>query len=292
MRWVLSCLFSALAEMSLLRPRVKCVSPWWSALRKISGNSDAVRSLVAGAPTISLNPMIKTISLSLLAFTLSLHAEAPLKQQLEARSAESAKSIDPEVRAAFARGIEAVAKSGILERARKVGDKAPDFTLKDATGKEITLSAQLKDGPVVLTWYRGGWCPYCNLALASLEKSLPEIKKSGAQLVALTPELPDKALTTKEKHSLEFEVLTDLNHKVAKEYGIAFELTEEVRELYKKFFDLTEFNGKDAGEGTLPLAATYIIDRKGIIRWAFVDADYRKRAEPADIVTFLNENPL
>ena len=229
---------------------------------------------------------------SLLLLAPMLRAEAPLKQQLEVRSAEAAKTGDPEVRAAYARGIEAVAKSGILDRAKTIGDKAPDFTLKNAAGKETSLSTMLKDGPVVLTWYRGGWCPYCNIALAALEKSLPEIRKSGAQLVALTPELPDKTLTTKEKNSLDFEVLTDLNHKVAREYGIAFDLTDEVRELYKKHFDLTEFNGREAGAGTLPLAATYIIDRKGIIRWVFADADYRKRAEPAEIVTFLRENPL
>ena len=229
---------------------------------------------------------------SLLLLAPMLRAEAPLKQQLEVRSAEAAKTGDPEVRAAYARGIEAVAKSGILDRVKTTGDKAPDFTLKNAAGKETSLSTMLKDGPVVLTWYRGGWCPYCNIALAALEKSLPEIRKSGAQLVALTPELPDKTLTTKEKNSLDFEVLTDLNHKVAREYGIAFDLTDEVRELYKKHFDLTEFNGREAGAGTLPLAATYIIDRKGIIRWVFADADYRKRAEPAEIVTFLRENPL
>ncbi len=235
---------------------------------------------------------MKSLLLTSLLLSPMLLAEAPLKQQLEARSAEAAKNGDPAVRAAYARGIEAVAKSGILDRAKKVGDQAPDFTLKNAAGKEISLSSLLKDGPVVLTWYRGGWCPYCNIALAALEKSLPDIQKSGARLVALTPELPDKTLSTKEKNTLEFEVLTDLNHKIAREYGIAFDLTDEVRELYAKNFNLTEFNGPDAGTGTLPLAATYIIDRKGIIRWAFADADYRKRAEPADIVAFLNENPL
>lgn len=219
-------------------------------------------------------------------------AEDSLKHQLEARSNQAAKTGDPAVRAAYARGIDAVAKSGILDRALKVGDKAPDFTLKNASGKEVSLSSLLKGGPVVITWYRGGWCPYCNIALAALEKELPAIRKAGASLVALTPELPDKTLTTTEKNSLGFEVLTDLNHKVAREYGIAFELTDEVRELYQKHFDLAVYNGKDAGNGTLPLAATYIIDRKGVIRWAFADADYRKRAEPADIVTFLRQNPL
>jgi len=212
-----------------------------------------------------------------------------LKEQLEARSAESAGKIDPAVRAEFAKGIEAVAGSGIVEKARQVGDKAPDFTLRNATGDKVSLADLLEDGPVVLTWYRGGWCPYCNLALAAFQRELPAIRKAGATLVALTPELPDKSLDTKRKSELEFEVLTDRNHRVAERYGIVFELTPEVRKLYKDFFDLTEFNGKEAGDDRLPLAATYVIDTDGTIRWAFLDADYRKRAEPADVVEFLEE---
>lgn len=233
---------------------------------------------------------MKPSLLTLLILSPALMAAEPsLQSQLEARSAEAAKKGDPAVRAEYARGIEAVATSGILDQAKKVGDKAPDFTLKNATGKEVSLKSLLRDGPVVLTWYRGGWCPYCNIAMAALQKELPEIKKAGAQLIALSPELPDKTLSTSEKNHLEFEVLSDLNHTVADGYGIVFELTPKVRELYKKNFDLTEFNGKDAGDGKLPLAATYIIDTDGTIRWAFLDADYRKRAEPSEIADFLEE---
>lgn len=216
-----------------------------------------------------------------------MNAETTLKQQLEARAEESAKKLPAEVRTEFAKGIEAVDESGILDQAKKVGDKAPDFTLKNAKGKEVQLTTLLKDGPVVLTWYRGGWCPYCNIALAALQEKLPEFKKAGAQLVALTPELPDKSLDTTQKNKLEFEVLTDLNHKVADSYGLVFKLTPEVRDLYKDFFNLNEFNGKDAGDDTLPLAATYVIAQDGTIRWAFLEADYRQRAEPSEIVKFL-----
>lgn len=232
---------------------------------------------------------MKTSLCILLVLSSAAFAEPTLQKQLDDRSAEAAKNGDPEVRAAYARGIVTVGESGILDRSKKVGDKAPDFTLKNASGEDVKLSTLLADGPVVLTWYRGGWCPYCNITLAALQQELPEIRAAGAQLVALTPELPDKSLTTTEKNHLEFDVLTDLNHKVAKEYGIAFDLTPEVRELYSKNFDLTEFNGKDAGNGTLPLAATYIIGKDGVIQWAFADADYRKRAEPDDIITFLKK---
>ena len=234
--------------------------------------------------------MKRTIPLFALLLASMASAET-LAEKLEARSEQAARDGDPAVRAEYARGIEAVAASGIVEKAVKVGDMAPDFALKNAAGEEVKLSDELKKGPVVLTWYRGGWCPYCNIAVAALQEKLPEIREQGAQLIALTPELPDKTLSTTEKNDLEFEVLTDLNHKVAKEYGIAFELTPKVRELYAKNFDLTEFNGADAGNGTLPLAATYIIDTTGKVRWAFLDADYRKRAEPQDIVDFLQSLP-
>ncbi|MFK7910932.1 MAG: peroxiredoxin-like family protein [Akkermansiaceae bacterium] len=217
---------------------------------------------------------------------MSLNAET-LEDRLKARAAQGSDKITPEIKAAFADGIEAVKKAKIVETAKQVGDTAPDFTLKNASGKEVKLSEQLKQGPVVLTWYRGGWCPYCNIALAALQEELPAIKKAGASLMALTPELPDKALSTTEKNKLKFQVLTDLNHKAADKYGLIFKLTREVEKLYGKFFDLKEFNGKEAGTDTLPLAATYIIGTDGKIKWAYLDHDYRKRAEPKDIVKFL-----
>lgn len=212
-----------------------------------------------------------------------------LESQLQARQQSSATKSDPDTKKAYAAGIQAVKASGIEKQAVQVGEKAPDFTLKNAKSEPVSLSTLLEQGAVVLTWYRGGWCPYCNITLAALQKVLPDIQASGAQLVALTPELPDKALTTAEKNDLKFLVLTDLNHEVAKRYNVAFELTPDVASRYKKHFDLLEYNGAEAGETMLPLAATYVIDRNGMVRYAFLDADYRKRAEPAEIVAFLKK---
>jgi peroxiredoxin len=210
-----------------------------------------------------------------------------LESQLQERQKAFGAKADPETKTAYAAGIQAVADSGILEKAVQVGQAAPDFTLKNARGESVQLSALLKNGPVVLTWYRGGWCPYCNLTLAALQKALPDIRAAGAQLVALTPELPDKSLTTVEKNALKFEVLTDMNNEIAKRYKVAFELTADVAARYKKNFNLSSYNGAEAGDTTLPLAASYVIDRSGVVRYAFLDADYRKRAEPAEIVAFL-----
>ena len=234
------------------------------------------------------NKSLLAMSLAPLLASVSLGVEPTLSEQLIARETNSSKST-PEVKAKYAEGIASVKEQGIVEGAKQVGNIAPDFTLKNATGKEVTLSEELKKGPVVLTWYRGGWCPYCNIAMAAMQQSLPDIKKAGASLIALTPELPDKTLTTVEKNKLEFEVLTDLDHQVAKKYDLLFKLTPEVEKLYGEKFDLKAYNGADAGSDTLPLVATYIIGQDGKIAWAFLHHDYHKRAEPADIVAFLKE---
>lgn len=122
-----------------------------------------------------------------------------------------------------------------------------------------------------------------------MQASLPDIKAQGASLLALTPELPDKTLTTTEKNELEFEVLTDLNHEAAKAYHLLFKLTPAVEELYGKFFNLESYNGELAGTDQLPLAATYIIGQDGKILYAFLHHDYRKRAEPSELVDFLKK---
>lgn len=212
-----------------------------------------------------------------------------LRDKLIARENGGSKKVTPEIKKTFGEGIAAIKEAKTVENAKQVGDVAPGFSLKNATGKKVSLEDELAKGPVVLTWYRGGWCPYCNITMAAMQEVLPEIKASGASLIALTPELPDMTLNTKEKNGLEFEVLTDLNHKVAKDYGLLFKLTPEVERLYGKFFNLTEFNGEEAGTDTLPLAATYIIGQDGKILWSFLHHDYHFRAEPRDIVNFLEK---
>lgn len=236
-----------------------------------------------------MGSMSKTLITALLLANMLTANSQTLRDKLQAREDAGSTKVTPEIKKEFAKGIEAIKTAKIVEGAKQVGDAAPLFTLKNASGKEVSLAAELKKGPVVLTWYRGGWCPYCNIALAALQEELPAIKKAGATLLALTPELPDKALTTAEKNKLEFQVLTDLNHRAAEQYGLLFKLTPEVEKLYGKFFDLSEYNGEKAGTDTLPLAATYIIGQDGKIAWAFLHHDYHMRAEPREIVKFLKE---
>ena len=169
-----------------------------------------------------------------------------------------------------------------------VDDQAPNFVLPDATGNSVELRTLLQHGPVVLTFYRGGWCPYCNIELRALQSALPQIRGHHATLVAVSPQTPDQSLSTAEKNELEFPVLSDSGNKVAREYGIVFTLPEALRPIYENFgIELPAHNGDESFD--LPVPATYVIDGEGKVRYAFVNADYRQRAEPSDIVAALAE---
>ncbi len=200
---------------------------------------------------------------------------------------QGASKFTEEKRKIYADGIKSVAASGVLENALNIADKAPNFTLKNALGTSVLLYDELKNGPVVLTWYRGGWCPYCNITLHYLQEKLPEIKEAGATLIAITPELPDNSLSTSEKNKLEFSVLSDVGNVVGKEYGVVYTLTDEVATIYEAGFGLSEVNGDHSNE--LPLAATYVINTDAVIQYAFLDADYTERAEVTDIVEALHK---
>lgn len=173
------------------------------------------------------------------------------------------------------------------EQGIRLGDKAPDFTLKDQSGNEVNLYQLLKKGPVILNWYRGGWCPFCNLELKGLADKTAAINKLGATLVALSPELPDKSLTTIEKNHLPFTVVSDIDNNVARKYDLVYKLDAETANRYEKGFGLSQYNGNDKAE--LPIPATYIIGQDGIVRYAFVNPDYKKRANPDDVVMQLTQ---
>lgn len=212
-------------------------------------------------------------------------AGRPLAIELQAKKAGFAERAPDDLKELYDDGLRAVVEAGVVENAKSMGDQAPNFTLTNQTGGEVSLEGLLEQGPVVLLWYRGGWCPYCNLTLAAYQERLDDIRAQGATLVALTPELPDRSISTAEKNELDFQVLSDVGNDVARQYGVVFDLTEGVHANYEQAFGMSEHNGDDSGE--LPLAATYVIDQSGTIRWAFLDADYRNRAEPEDVVTVL-----
>ncbi len=173
------------------------------------------------------------------------------------------------------------------ENALKVGSKAPDFTLANALGLNVSLNSLLEQGPVVLTWYRGGWCPHCNIALHNLQEYLPEFEAQNATLVAISPELPDNSLSTQQKNELEFEVLSDAGNQVGKQYQIIYKLSSTKAALYQAGVGLNKHNGDNSNE--LPIPATFIINPDGIIVWSYVNSDYKERADPQDIVRELQK---
>lgn len=201
-------------------------------------------------------------------------------------SAELAATISPE-RLARSQAFSAKLIAAHIERnAVGVGAVAPNFSLPDTQGTPMQLSELLASGPVVLAFYRGAWCPYCNLQLRTYQKALPQIAAHGATLVAVSPQLPDGSLSMTEKNELTFPVLSDIGNVVARHYGLVFAVDAETREKYLGMnIDLERSNG--AGGWELPMPGTFVIDRSGVIRLAFVTPDYTQRLEPADIVAAL-----
>jgi peroxiredoxin len=186
----------------------------------------------------------------------------------------------------IAKAFEDLMASDTAAGAPKPGDKAPDFTLPSVHGGELTLSNALREGPLVLSFYRGSWCPFCNLELNALQQHIDDIRACGARLIAVSPELPDNSLTHVEKLALSFDVLSDLHNKVAANYGLIMDVHETLRPLYLEWgFDLPAINQDDSWQ--LPVPATYIIDRDGTIRAAYVDKNYTTRMEPEEILDAL-----
>ncbi|MGE0702133.1 MAG: peroxiredoxin-like family protein [Hyphomicrobiaceae bacterium] len=176
----------------------------------------------------------------------------------------------------------------LAAKALKVGDRFPGLTLADQLGRPTDIAQLLSDGPIVVTFYRGGWCPYCNLELRAYQKMLPEIQALGARLVAVTPETPDNALSTAEKNDLAFAVLSDDAGRLADALGIRFELSDAVKAYFVKAgHDLPARNGND--RWSLPMPATYVVGTGGLIALAFVDPDYRRRLEPAAAIAALRK---
>lgn len=174
----------------------------------------------------------------------------------------------------------------LAANANKAGDSFPPITLTDQLGRAVDVAALAAEGPLVVTFYRGGWCPYCNLELRAYQKVLPEITRLGARLIAITPETPDNALSTAEKNDLAFTVLSDEHGRLADALGIRFELSEAVKAYFVKAgHDLPARNGDD--RWSLPMPATYVIEKGGRIALAFVDPDYRKRLEPSEAIAAL-----
>jgi peroxiredoxin len=177
-----------------------------------------------------------------------------------------------------------LADAKISKNALIVGSIAKDFTLKNVLNKDISLDELLKENDfVVISFYRGTWCPYCNLELKALQGINNELISLNAKLVAISPQTPDASLTTKEKNELDFEVLSDADSKVIKDYGLVFNLDDEIKPIYESFgIKLAQSNGVDTYE--LPMPGVFVINKNKEILFTFIDEDYTKRCEPKTIL--------
>lgn len=195
-------------------------------------------------------------------------------------------SIPEEIGSRITNGAAEITASGVA-LGLNVGEHAPDFTLLDAMGEPITLSGLLSKGPVVLTFYRGEWCPYCNIQLRHLEQALPDFQKFDATLVAVSPQSPDHALSLTEKHDLKFPVLSDVDQAVARDYRVQFTLNGDLEDLQVNVFHNDPSVQNADGSRSLPVPATFVIDRHGVVQAAFVNADWRVRVAPEDVAAVL-----
>lgn len=195
-------------------------------------------------------------------------------------------NIPAEIRGRIETGIGEVTASNVAP-GLAIGDTAPEFTLSDAVGNSVTLAELLTKGPVVVAFYRGEWCPYCNLQLRALQQVLPEITDCGATLVAISPQAPDLALTMAEKHDLAFPVLSDVDQSVSDAYKVRFDVRGELEDLQVNVFQNDPAKQNADGRRSLPVPATFVLDRDGTVKFAFVNADWRVRVEPADFLDVL-----
>lgn len=166
---------------------------------------------------------------------------------------------------------------------RQEGETVDDFALPDASGRTVTLSNQLLRGPVVLTFYRGGWCGYCSAYLSALDQAAADFRNAGVEILAISPQTLQSSAATAEKLAVGFPVLSDFDNAVARSFGLVYVLPEAFRDAYKTIgIDLPATNGTDTFE--LPVPATYIIAPSRRIVFAAVDPDYTHRPDPADLL--------
>ena len=217
---------------------------------------------------------------------LEAQAYASLRERLEEITANTRRYVPAEKLEITQRAIEELGRAGVAGRALAVGAKAPEFELADGDGKVFRSAEALARGRLIVSFYRGRWCPYCVAELESLQAILPQVQAAGASLVAVSPQTQKQTYFTADQHELHFPVLSDPGNRVARQFGLVYRLPQELERLYRSIFiNLPLANGDESWE--LPTPATYILDRDGTILFAYADADHMRRAEPADVLDCL-----
>lgn len=211
-----------------------------------------------------------------------------LKEQLQEQLRRFREGQTADVVTAYETMVANLGASGFIDHVLPVGEHFPDVALPTGDGELVRIADLWRRGPLVVTFFRGEWCPYCRLMLAALEEALPEIEMLGASLVAVTPETGGRALTAKQHHHNRYEVLSDVDCGLGLDCGVVFQAPASYRTLMLRYgHDLAERHGNSAW--FLPVPATFVLDTDGIVRWRFAEADFTLRAEPADILAALRD---
>jgi len=210
-----------------------------------------------------------------------------LQDKLDAFRADfEGKKAPPEVVAVMHKATADLIASGQAERTLKVGARAPIFALPNAHGELVRSADLLARGPLVLTFYRGIWCPYCNMDLQAIEAAAGEVRALGASLVAISPQTAPNRRRSERENALSFPILSDHGNSVANEFGLRFRLLDDLIAVYKGFGnDLTVGNGEDSW--TLPMPARYVIGTDSVIAYAEVNPDYTRRPDPSELLPVL-----
>ncbi|WP_336686421.1 peroxiredoxin-like family protein [Chryseobacterium bernardetii] len=209
-----------------------------------------------------------------------------LAKQIEHLNQELSSQLPLDILDAFGKSIEDLKTGKSEENSIQIGDQIPEFSLPNALGKIVSSEEILKNEKIVLAFYRGGWCPYCNLELKFLQDSLIRIKNKGAALIAVSPQSPDHSLSMIEKNNLEFEVLTDIDNNFAKKLGIVFQLQDFVLPYYKGLgIFLSDFNKNN--DNTLPIPAVFVVDKNRVVTYRFLDVNYMNRVDVEKLIEAL-----
>lgn len=209
-----------------------------------------------------------------------------LRERIEAWSSEHAADFPPEIRQLFADKTEEILKSDILNTCVGDGQTVPDFELPDSAGEPVRLGETIDDGPVILSFYRGTWCPYCTLEFQALLESMPKFRARGAAAVlAVSPQVVERHA---DPGVSDFVDLADAGNRVARQFGLVYPLGDEIRKVYTNFgIRLEDLNADESGE--VPIPATYIVDQEFKVRYAHANADFADRAEPESLLENLSQ---
>lgn len=195
-------------------------------------------------------------------------------------------NVPPSVIETMHRATTELIASGVATKALKAGDKAPSFTLQDPNGQPVSSAELLTKGPLVVSFYRGVWCPYCNMELQALQDALPAFEKLGASVIAISPQTAPNSRKSVRQNDLAFPILSDPHNDVAAAFGLRFAMPDYLVDLYKDLKnDLPAFNGDPSW--TLPMPGRFVIAQDGTVLYAEVNPDYTRRPEPEDMLPAL-----